>query len=191
MSVLLVAVATAMAQPCDVNAAIASLPTSPSYESYVCVERSEEAGALLAAALSVGAPSPRHGRALALWLLRRGDAPWDPAYVRLLTAADRRLLADGVRARRGRKTPSAEHAAVFEQLDWYRPSEGYVESALTAEDRAKIALADKPPPAPVVVPAAGPPAGGCSDLASRAGCGGGGAPAAAALLALPLRRRRR
>jgi hypothetical protein len=191
MSSLLMVIAAAMAQPCNVPEVVAALPVDPSFERYTCLEQSDDAGALLVAALGVDDPSPRHGRALALWLLRRGDLPWDPAFVRALSAADRRFLADGVRARRGRKTPSAEHAKAFEQLDWYRPKAGYVESMLTAEDHAKIAMADKPPPAPTVeVPPMAAPAGGCSDLAARAGCGGGGAGVALVLLPLlPLRRR--
>lgn len=124
----------------------------------------------------VGAPAddparPRYTRALALHLAARADEAWDPALVRLLSPADRRLLADAVKARRGRKSPSAEHDAIFAKQPWYRADRAYSDNELTDLDRANIALANDPPVpapepvAPLEAPAATeapPSACGCS-----------------------------
>lgn len=164
---------------CDVAAAVETLKASGDRASYLCVTAAEAALAPLDAALEADPSNPRISRATALWLLERHDRAWDPALVARLPADDRRLLSDGVRARRGRKTPSPDHEKVFAQFDWYQPSPAYNDRKLTELDRANIALADKPPPVAAAVSTepieqAVPPARGC-------GCDGG-----AALLLLPL-----
>lgn len=166
MIVLLAAAALA----CDVAESITTLRASGTYEAYVCVMKEESARGPIAAAVMDDPTNPRLSRALALWLLERADTAWDPDLVRLLPAPDRRLIADGVRARRGRKTPAPEHEKVFLQMDWYNPIPGYSDARLTETDRANIAMADKPPPKvePPPVETTSPPTQPC-------GCGGGSA----------------
>jgi uncharacterized protein (TIGR03382 family) len=104
-------------------------------------------------------------RAIALWLLCHPDGAWAADIVRRLGADDRRLLADGVHAVRGRPSPAPEHAKVYAQFPWYQPSPRYTDRLLSETDRANIALADNPPapPPPPAEPAADltpAPAGG-------------------------------
>lgn len=164
--ILLVAAALA----CDVAGAITTLRASGTYEAYVCVMKEETAREPIVAAVTDDPTNPRLSRALALWLLERADTAWDPDLVRILPAPDRRLIADGVRARRGRKTPAPEHEKVFLQMDWYAPVQGYSDARLTETDRANIAMADKPPPR-VETPAVEPP----TLPVQPCGCGGGSA----------------
>jgi hypothetical protein len=81
----------------------------------------------------------------------------------MLAPADLRFLADGVRARRGRKSPVPEHEAVFKQFDWYRPVENYTDGRLKPGDREQIALLDRPVPGNQVLPSteAAPAPAGC------------------------------
>lgn len=141
----------------------------------------------------------RWARALSLWLIARSTTPFDPDVVRLLSADDRRLISDGVRARRGRKSASAEHDAIFRKQWWYHVDPGYTDNKLTAVERDNIAIADKPPPAakatapaePLVPP---PPAHATIDEPpSACGCAtpsGGGATGLAGIVAWLGRRRR-
>ena len=87
---------------------------------------------------------PRLRRALVFTLLKENELPWTPETVALLSPADRRLLADGVKAKRGRKSPSELHHRIFENWDWYRPKLGYTDNILKPVDRANISIADDP-----------------------------------------------
>jgi uncharacterized protein (TIGR03382 family) len=133
---------------------------------------------------------PRYTRALALYLAARSDRPFNPEHVRLLNPADRRLLADGVRAHRGRKSPSPEHDAVFQKQIWYSPRPGYTDNQLSEVEKANIALADNPnsvptpppvEPPPVMQPAADAPS---EHPASSCGCQGTPGISSVALLLL-------
>jgi hypothetical protein len=185
----MILVAMAFAADCDAVAAVSTLKASGKREAYDCVRSAESAKEPLINAIIADPTNVRLTRAMALWLLERGDAAWDPTIVVRLPAADRRLLGDGVRARRGRKTPSPEHEAVFSQLDWYHPVSSYTDAKLTPVDRANIALADKPPPLPkpgeeaVVAVEAAQPSRSC-------GCGGASAGLFFPLLTLFSRRSR-
>ncbi len=129
---------------------------------------------------------PRYTRALALYLAARGDRAFNPESVRLLNPADRRLLADGVKARRGRKSPSAEHDAIFQKQSWYAPRDSYTDNQLSEVEQANIEMADRPPSAapepvdvpPVMQPAVDAPAEG----GEARGCGCETAPGAAGAL---------
>lgn len=136
----------AAAFACDPIAAVATLRTTGDRDAYLCVSGAEVARDPLVAAIVAEPDNTRLTRALALWIIERAEQPFDADLVRRLNPADRRLLADAVRARRGRKTPVADHAKVFEQFAWYQPRETYTDSRLTAQDRANIGLADDPPP---------------------------------------------
>lgn len=116
-------------------------------EAYLCLAALDEAGAVLVTDLETReeAQRPRVSRALAVHLLHRLDAPLPVEAVRAMGAADRRLLRDGIYANRGRKTPSEDHAKVFEQFDWYQPKRSFNNGKLTELDRQNIALLDKPP----------------------------------------------
>lgn len=187
------------AHACDVAEAVTTLRGAADKDAYLCLTREEDAPARIAAALG-GEGDARLTRALALWLLRRADRELDVALVRSLSPADRRLLADGIRARRGRRSPVPDHAAVFEQFAWYEPSAGYTDGRLTERDRANIATVDRPPPAPTPAAAVeapeAPEAAAPPELTRLCGCDGAGSgsagvSAAAALLAtLGLRRGR-
>ncbi|MFZ5476596.1 MAG: hypothetical protein ACOZNI_07455 [Myxococcota bacterium] len=183
---MILAVVAALAQesvPCDPTTAVAGVRAGEK-EAYLCLAETDAARDAIVAAIDAGGEHPeRLTRALALWLLHHDDAEWDPALVRRLNPSDRRLLSDGVRARRGRKSPVPEHDRVFSQFAWYRPSPGYTDTRLRPVDRANVAMADKPPPAPAApveeAPAPAPAADGC-------GCDHAGA-----IVLLPLLWRRR
>ncbi|MFN7143292.1 MAG: MYXO-CTERM sorting domain-containing protein [Myxococcota bacterium] len=151
---IFLAAALAYAGACDPAAAVARLRTDGAREDYTCVIEDDGGRALLEAELVKGAEgTERLTRALALWLLARTDQPMDPAVVDKLAPSDRRLLADGIRARRGRASPAPDHARVFEQFDWYAPVAGYTDARLRPIDRENLEVVDPwvrltPPPAP-------------------------------------------
>lgn len=157
--------AYATSPDCTLDAGIGVLATSGTKDAYLCVASDPGApiallaalDALQAAADTTDGPRNRYTRALTLWLLDHADATWDPALVRRLSPDDRRVLADGVHARRGRASPAPQHDAIFQNLPWYSPDTGYTDGRLTEDDKAKIALADKPPPPPQAPPAPPPP----------------------------------
>jgi hypothetical protein len=176
---------------CDPAVAVASVRTGDK-DAYLCLAESDAARDILVAAVDAGGEHPeRVTRALALWLLHHDAEVWDPALVRRLSPSDRRLLADGVRARHGRKSPVPEHDRVFAQLPWYQPNAGYTDGRLTPTDRANIAMADKPPaaaPPPEPAPEPEPSASAPSSDTHLCGCDHVGA---VLLLPLPLLFRRR
>ena len=157
MTLLLVALARA----CDVSAAVALLRRETDKNAYLCLADSDEARDPLVLAIAADPGQARLTRALTLWLLERSDAPMDPDLVRSLSADDRRFLADGIRARRGRRSPAPAHDRVFQQFDWYHPDDGWTPTRLTAVDRDNIALCDRPPPVALTPPAEGGCGRGC------------------------------
>lgn len=150
----------------DPDAWITRLRAEADRQTYLCLAMTEAAhDPLLAAAqaaLREEGDDPgeqnRLTRALAVHLLQRLDRALTGDEVRALNAADRRLLSDGVRARRGRRTPSPEHERVFSQFSWYQPVDGFNNGLLTDQDRANITLLDDPPPVPVASEEAAPAA---------------------------------
>jgi len=197
----------AWADPCSPEAAVGILRGDPGdlKTAYLCLATDERGDDLTVAALDAtpAAPAPdpaaplptgsdadmaraRYTRALALWLLNHADVQWDPSLVRRLPAVDRRLLADGVRALRGRESASPEHVKVLQNFSWYKPDPTYTDGRLSAIDRANIAMADKPPPAPPPLPAAmaaadGPGGAPPTPPPSTGGCGCAGTPGALGL----------
>ena len=133
----------ALAADCDPAASVARLPTSGAQADYLCVMRAEAGKDLLVGAI-VASPegSERLTRGLALWLLEHTDQEMDPALIQRLNPADRRLLADGIRARRGRASPSPEHVKVFQQLGWYEPIPNYTDARLRPVDRTNLDKVD-------------------------------------------------
>lgn len=198
-----VEVTPAEATPCDegLDSAILTLRLTGDRAAYECLAADDDAqGALIRAMAEEGARNPeRVSRGLALWRLHRLDQEVPPEEARAYLAVDRRLLADGIRAWRGRESPSPEHVLVFEQLDWYKPTPQYVEARLTEMDKANLAVINDPPkPAPppepegaaAAMPGEIPP----PQPAASGGCGcavGGGAGGWMGLLALALVGRRR
>lgn len=180
---MILAVTLAFAADCDVAGALTTLRTTSDEAAYHCVIDASGAHDALAQAVRSDRTNPRLTRALGLWLLQNVPGEFTTADVQLLTADDRRLLSDGVRARRGRASPAPEHAKVFQQFSWYHPVLGWTDARLDATDRANIQLADDPPPVvpeTAPTPAATPPA-------PVSGCGGG----CAAFFFFPLSLRRR
>ncbi|MES2641552.1 MAG: hypothetical protein V4850_18820 [Myxococcota bacterium] len=150
MSLLLVglAVAAAPTSPttpaCDPATSVAALPENGAREDYLCVSQADTGKDLLLAEIDKD-PLGEHNRltrALVLWLLERADGPMDPDDIARLSPGDRRLLGDGIRARRGRASPSPEHAAVFAQLPWYAPMQNYTDGRLRPIDRANLEIVD-------------------------------------------------
>lgn len=201
------------ADPCDLAASVTLLQSSGNKDAYLCVAEAEGGAAALCAALD-GLTGPtdtladaraRYTRALTLWLIDHVDTTWDPAWVRRLSADDRRLLADGVYARRGRASPAPAHDQIFTNFAWYQPKPNYTDGRLSAADREKIAMADKPPPAPAPTvdlsgdPAIDPagaeaPPAASSGIGGVCGCAAAPAPTAwlgVALAGVALARRRR
>jgi MYXO-CTERM domain-containing protein len=157
---------------CDPEAALAVLAREGDEAAYRCAIDEERAGGPLVAAIRAlpaddDAARPRFTRALALRLATTSGF-WDPELVRLLSPADRRLLADAVKARRGRRSPSPEHDVVFARQPWYHPDEGYTDKRLSEIDRANFELANDPsafaaePAEPAPPPVAASPPPGCT-----------------------------
>lgn len=182
----------------DVEAWIDEVVEKGARDAYRCLAATDAAGpALLARTQAEGFEDlkfhERVTRALAVHLMERLDRPLDAALVRGLGAADRRILRDAVYARRGRRSPSPAHHAVFEQFDWYEPSPTYNNGALTELDRANIALIDDPPapPEPEAPPSAADAVAETAqapapEASSGCGCATGAAPVSALLALVPL-----
>lgn len=202
---MLFLVALAHAQ-CDPAALLPGLIERGDKEAYLCVSRAESGKDLLLAEIDKD-PLGEHNRvtrALVLWLLARSDQPMDPDLVARLSASDRRLLADGIRARRGRASPSVDHAKVFSLLHWYRPVPTYTDTRLKPIDRANLEVAD--PSVRLVpesgsapehevdeasIPGSGPAEGLAAQLCGCDSAGGGAGFVAGAFAALLTVRRRR
>jgi uncharacterized protein (TIGR03382 family) len=151
------------ALPCPPPATpyIADLAANGDETSYKCLIQTDGFDKDLVGAIN-GATAddpalPRYTRALALYLAARSDRAFNPEYVRLLNPADRRLLADGVKAHRGRKSPAPEHDAIFQKQSWYAPRPGYTDNQLSDVEKANISLADDPSSVPVAPPVDVPP----------------------------------
>ncbi|MFT5685055.1 MAG: MYXO-CTERM domain-containing protein, partial [Myxococcota bacterium] len=114
--------------------------------SYLCLIDRADAGPLLLETATTD--TPRLRRALAVHWIHRLDEPVPHPVTRALEASDRRLMADAVHARRGRKSPVPEHDAVFVQFDWYQPDEHFTNRRLTDVDRANLSVINDPPPEP-------------------------------------------
>lgn len=178
--------------PCaeSLDAAIEAVRASGSKAAYYCLADRDDAGAVLLLSIQRGGSNQeRATRALAVHLMQHLDRELTGEELRALNPADLRLLRDAVYARRGRASPAAEHVAVFQQFDWYKPDPKYTNGRLTAQDRANLALIDHPPAAPPVEPAmAAMPTSAPANLGTNNGaCGcasqGGGASVWAGLLA--------
>lgn len=189
---LVVGLALAAAPDCDPAAALAEVLVNGTRDAYLCLSRAEAGEQLVLTKMAMDplAEPNRLTRALVLWLLERPDRAMEPELVARLSPADRRLLADGIRARRGRASPSPEHAAVFGQLPWYAPVPGYTDARLRPVDRANIEVVD---PAVRLTPPVAEEAGNApASAAAPCGCAVGGESGFVALLlaALGLSRRR-
>lgn len=140
------------------ESSIEAVRTQGREAAYRCLAADDDASAPLVAWLSDGerdrAGEERVQRALALHVMTRLGQPVHLPSLRLLSAADRRLLRDAVHARRGRSSPSSEHERVFLKFDWYSPDPAFTNARLTVLDRENLALIDDPPePAPPPAPA--------------------------------------
>jgi hypothetical protein len=156
MIALVFAASVAFAQDCSVPAALDDVREHGSPAGYRCIIEADDAGTSVLTALLQYPGDPRLSRALAMWMLQRADTPFDPSYVEKLSPADKRLLADGVRARRGRPSPVPEHDAVFKQFAWYKPVPTYTDARLKPGDREQIALLDKARPISTIGEATAP-----------------------------------
>ena len=200
------------ATPCTTSTAqaIETLREGGDKGAYDCLMHSDGADLLLLAALAplppfdpevADGPRNRITRALALYGITRMDVALSADLVRAVNPADRRLMRDAVHARRGRKSPSAAHEAVFIQFSWYSPDPKYTNGRLSAIDKANVAMIDSPPPPPepVVESAADAMAEATPASPGKSWCGcsaGGGAPLGGGMLlvgltVLGLARRRR
>ena len=144
------AFAAPVCEPVDYPAWIADVREHGREEAYLCLAHDAGAAAPLMQAIEA-VESPDSGRqrrlqrALAIHVMQRLDQPADVAALRAINASDRRLLRDAVHARRGRKSPVPEHAAVFEKFDWYHPSPRFTNRSLDATDRENLVVIDRPP----------------------------------------------
>jgi hypothetical protein len=119
-----------------------------SKEAYLCLATLDDAGPFLMEKAAQPSHSARTTRALTVNLLYKLDRALTGEEVRSLTAADLRLLRDGIYANRGRKSPSEEHDAIFSQFDWYQPSPMFTNGKLLEIDRTNLDIIDNPPPPP-------------------------------------------
>lgn len=143
---LMLSVAFGATCPDSFEARVAELLQEGIKEHYVCVVDAEDAERQLVAAMGQtwqDSAAPLR-RAMVFVLLNTLERPWNPKHVLLLSPADRRLLADGVKARRGRKSPSLEHDQIFRQWDWYRPIPSYTDNRLSQIDVINVGMADNP-----------------------------------------------
>ncbi len=182
----LLLVAGALAQDVDCTDGregwLAELAAEGSPRAYGCLATDPGAVPLLIAAASSAEQPARYTRALALWRLHRIDEAVGAEEARTYGASDRRLLLDGIKAHRGRATPSPDHATILATLPWYAPDDGYTDARLTATDHQNLAVVMRPP-AEVVPPAVPSPAP--APGRSRCGCGPS-SPSGALLAALAL-----
>lgn len=179
----------ALAGDCDPTASVARLQKSGSQADYLCLMKAPEGKDLLVGALlETPTDNERLTRGLVLWLLEHTDQEMDESLISRLNPADRRLLADGIRARRGRASPAPEHVKVFEQLGWYEPVPNYTDARLRPVDRKnldkvdpKVRVVEAAPAAPTPdappVPVAPPVSAGTPNL-----CGCASAPTSPAVL---------
>ncbi len=142
---------------CDPALSLEKLRSSAFREDYLCVARAADPRVLAAAVVAEPNVESRDrlSRALCLWLLEHGDTPMDTSLLPALNPADRRLLEDGIHARRGRKTPADVHQKVFEQLGFPAPDPRYTDGKLTTADLENLKSLREIRP-PVVVPPAEP-----------------------------------
>lgn len=157
MMLLLAGIALA---ECDLDSAVRGVRDGGKREAYDCLTASEQGGSRLVRSLYENPGDVRLSRALALWMLQRADTPFDPIQAGMLAPADLRFLSDGVRARRGRKSPVPAHDAVFKQFEWYQPVDTYTDGRLRPGDREQIALLDRPVPTSQVTASTETPAAG-------------------------------
>lgn len=194
---MLILIATVWA--CDPAISLEKLRSSAFREDYICVARAGDPQVLAAAVTAEPNVESRDrlSRALCLWLLEHGDLPMDASLLPALNPADRRLLEDGIHARRGRKTPAAVHQKVFEQLGFPAADPRYTDGKLKPVDLGNLkALREVRPPEPapapeVETPETTPPPPSKADPGwwSCSTVGGSAAPSSLLLLAL-LRRRK-
>ncbi len=140
MILLLFATISLAEAPCDIRIAMDEVREHGRRDAYDCLMAQDEAGSKLVVELLEYPADPRLSRALALWMLPRADKPFDPVHVAKLSADDKRLLVDGIRARRGRKSPVPQHEGVFRQFDWYKPVATFTDGRLQPGDKAQIDL---------------------------------------------------
>jgi hypothetical protein len=136
--------------PVDHAGWIQAVQKSGREDAYLCLADDDKASAsLLGAIAAVEEPGSgqqrRLQRALALHVMQHLDEPASLEALRAVNASDRRLLRDAVHARRGRTSPVAEHAAVFEKFAWYRPDPRFTNRSLTQLDTANLTIIDRPP----------------------------------------------
>ena len=183
--------------PASAEDAVQALAASPTQASYLCVINNEAARVPLVERIQQeqgrdAPPTAAYSRALTLHLAARSQQAWDVDFVALLTPDDRRLLADAVKARRGRKSPSAKHDEIFQLQPWYTVRAGYTDNGLTQVEKDNIAMADSPelfrnrsPSVEPSVPTPEPAAAGAPQPSSGCGCVSGGA-AGSLWLCMPL-----
>ena len=193
--------------PATIPETITLLEAEASRLAYECLAKNDEAGAALITRLGDPAVTQpgRVSRALAIWRLHRLDAEIPADESRVYLADERRLIADGVRAHRGRLSPSPDHTMVFEQLPWYKPNPNYTDGRLGELDKKNIEVVNNPPKpiAPEEAPSAAdemaeaptttPPkrSSGCGSCATIEGDAATGVAGLTLSLGLLIRRRRR
>ncbi|MEL6344219.1 MAG: MYXO-CTERM sorting domain-containing protein [Myxococcota bacterium] len=169
----------AAAQDCDaaqISAYIDQVIASGDQAAYLCLATLDDAAAPLLARAKAPAAAPQVTRALAVHWIQRLDQALPHDAVRAMAPSDRRLVADAVRARRGRASPSPDHARVFAQFDWYKTDRNYTDKRLTELDRENINNLNDPPKALPPDPsatAAEAIAAAASTPATERGCQGG------------------
>ena len=122
---------------------------SPSYwrrtrDRYVCVVDAEDAERQLVSFMGEGweDSAPVLRRALVFVLLNTLQRPWNPQHVLRLSPADRRLLADGVKARRGHGVGGRPRH--FSTVAVVSARAVYTDGRLSQIDRINIGMADNP-----------------------------------------------
>lgn len=191
---MIVLLSVAFAQDCPpAPEALQSLRADPTPETYRCAIALGPEALVDAAAEPLPHPE-RVTRALAVHRLENLDEAITPEEAWTYRPADVRLVADGIHAHRGRKSPSEAHLVVFDQMDWYVPNPQYTDALLTDTDRANIEML-KNPPVPTEEPSAADAMAsseGAPEKSVGCGCavGATGLPALSALAGLMLWRRR-
>ncbi|MED5369549.1 MAG: MYXO-CTERM sorting domain-containing protein [Myxococcota bacterium] len=151
-------------------------------EAYDCVAASDAALDPLLQAIEIDPENNTLTRGLTVWRLQRLDSAIGGAESRAYQAADRRLLMDGIKAHRGRKSASAQHEVVFAQMGWYSPQPTYTDGRLQQVDKDNLQIL-REPPAPPQPELEALPAAETAEAESK-GCGCSSTPSAGGLFGL-------
>ena len=159
--------------PCPaLSESLDSLETAGLRHAYDCVAANDAALPALLERIEAQPKRETLTRALAVWRMQRLDQRITDEESRAYQGGDRRLLTDAVKAKKGRKSASAENEKIFTELGWYAPLPTYTDGRLDENDRANIELLRTPAAIPEPEPEPEPDAAEAeATRTKKGGCG--------------------